>query len=204
MRVRAIRGLVLKELLNVQTAALVILLLCGIYLVIGILQGETFLYAVLVFVMAGQVSTSFTFDSLSKFDTYAMTLNVTRREIITARYMYGIVMTVTGLLISIAMVYIQSFITNDVAISNAINVIFISAWSATLYQSLVMPFLYRFGVERTKILMFLFMLVPMVSIFTFGGDAHIAPSNPLAFVASLFVYFLSSRLSARVLERKES
>ncbi len=208
MRKSAVNGLVLKDWQNSSKSLNTVLLLGVVYLAIGIITDMSFLYSVLVFILGSQIYSAFSYDAMSGGNKYAMTLNVTRKEVVDGRYSFGLLTIFVGGGISTLLVLIHSMLYGleyDIAIVG-VMLIFITMSVSLLYQAVSIPILYKYGVEKTRILMFLLVFIPIAGYSGLMGLQMSADLTTISLGAisslplCLLAHYFSRKLSRKVME----
>lgn len=216
-------GLMLKDILSLRKYFLrQVLYLTVVYIILAItiLHSISFVSTMLVMSVMMMLISSFSLDEASKWDAYALTLPVTHRSIVGAKYLlfFGF-LAVTAALTSVICGVVDMFTFHEgwleiAASTGAIVVLY------SLTASLFLPLLYKVGVEKARITMSLCFLVPFMGIFWamsyFSQQTESAQrildfldrlSWPLVIVAGLLVLVLlafgSFALSAKFYEEKE-
>ncbi|MFR4008521.1 MAG: ABC-2 transporter permease [Christensenellales bacterium] len=203
-------GLLLKEFLSAKKYLRSLAGLLFLYIGLSLVwKNVSFLTGVsaLVSVMIG--FSSFSFDVQSKWDCYALSLPVRRKDVVKSRYLFSLICVGVGLL------YILIFGLLLVLITHESTRIFfqslLASSSCALFLSLILPVNYRFGAERGRILLAAIALV-IVGLFTLTDRLFSNPPPLLVnyqtflFLLALFsalVLYLSYRLSCAIYAKKE-
>ena len=168
------KGLIIKDLLGLKQITVTIAILMGFYLFMGFMSGgesnQVGYFSIMVLVINAMIPlTCAGYDEQCGWDTFGGALPVSRAKTVAARYMNSL-LTLAG---SLALVLIADLIYTQVGgyQTNASAYLYPFA-AATLYVSLMNPIIYRFGVQKSRIVMIIIVLIP-----TFVGIALLALLN---------------------------
>jgi len=204
------KGLILKDLLNLKSTFKMLGLMIFLFAVIYIPQGNGFIFGMIILMFAMMVVTTISYDDLAKWDAYALTMPVTRKEMVLSKYLVMAILNTLGAVLSLIvgiigrMIMGQSFSTEILAI---IGVLYLIAFS---FGSMMVPLIYRFGTEKARIMMFLCALIPTGLILLFTQIKIPLPeaTNPLIYLFLLLGFTVimvsgSYLISLRVYSNKE-
>lgn len=214
------KGLLLKDFIYVRRLYLkVILLLMGFYLILGLLaEGEnnldtyTLSSALTVILSVIPVST-FTLDSASHWDRYALSGPVDRRMMVLSKYLFSWLAVLSGLLLSLIYVGIALLfkgMPEAGVLSEALASVPAFGCVGLFFISVQLPCVYRFGPEKARMILFVLVGLPFVGLLV-GRGLHL-PAPPaealqmLAVALPLLVVALayaSYRISLRIFAHKE-
>jgi hypothetical protein len=125
------------------------------YLVYGFMMDSGAMIGMVVMIFSLQVVSAFTYDKLSGFESYAMTLCVTRRRIVRSRYMTGLFLLFTaGAFALLSGLVLLAFGKYEGGITELLAVIAATMSVGLLYDAAILPMVYKFGVEKSRIMMF--------------------------------------------------
>ncbi len=211
------KGLLIKDLLVLRRYGRVMTLLLVFYGAFALLgDGGAAMSGMIAVVLAMTAVTSIAYDEQARWDRYACSLPVRRSQAVGAKYLLGLILTLTGcvlgLLISLAALAAGRQSWEDLAGS------LIGSFSgAVLLLALMFPLIYRFGVEKSRILFLAILAVTGAVI----AAAALTLSEPrmgtlsavrlvwlklaaaAAPVLSLLIYGASFGLSRRIYGKKE-
>lgn len=154
------KGLILKDLLNLKGTFKMLGLMIFLFAVIYIPQGNGFIFGMIILMVAMMVVTTISYDDLAKWDAYALTMPVTRKEMVLSKYLVMALLNTLGAVLALivgivgSMIMRQSFSMETLAI---IGVLYLIAFS---YGSMMVPLIYRFGTEKARLMLILSALIP--------------------------------------------
>ncbi|MDO5844795.1 MAG: ABC-2 transporter permease [Methanocorpusculum sp.] len=207
-------ALILKDLLNLRTSLKTLAVMMIIFGIIFI-PGKNYIafYFIMMIFAAMLPSTSISLDEMSKWDKYALTMPITRREIVKSKYILSIILACISLIISavLTMIFVLAFpeqIEHSV-VSPFYFVIVIFALGP-LYGSIILPILYKFGSVNARYIMMgviviagSAVLVIFMILVNVIGSVNPVAATLLPIAVSLAIMFISYKLSCRIYGRKE-
>lgn len=160
------KGLILKDFYNLSKN---IKLMLGMMVLFGVAFTATGMESSAYVVMWGmllsiQVVTSFTFDEMSKWTSFAMTMPVTRKEYIRSKFLLHLLLIVCGYLVSLCICILSMAIQRTMttaSILGLLTAILPSMAIALFAGGLSIPLLLKFGTERTRIISILLFIIPV-------------------------------------------
>ena len=220
-----IKGLIIKDLLQLKTYRKTLILFIFVFVVSG-MQQETMdsamsmitIMLILVFGMVG-IGT-FSYDEMAKADRYILTLPLTRKEVVTAKYVLVILLTLIGAVVGVLASGIISYVMSkelpdfleliSYALGGILGIAFV--------EGIQIPCIYKFGAEKGRIQIF---IVIAIMAFLLGGIFYIGekininlPVNnilniltnymPLVLLtATVIIYFVSYKIAYKLYSKKE-
>lgn len=191
-------GLIQKDLYSLRGSLKSILLIMIVFGVIFIPQaGGVSLIAVMVFMMSSLVISTISMDDFVKWDKYALTLPLSRKDIVKSKYELLLLLSITGAVIGLVVTTAYNLVVNQASVEDMLMMgIMMVAISITLL-GIVMPVIYKFGVEKARILMMACIFLPIVLIL---GLVYAADNfgNGLPEVSNLLIIAITLVISAVV------
>lgn len=206
------RGLILKDLFilkqNYKTFFVLI-----IFFILAMFQNSsaTSFTSVINAVFTMMITTTISYDNLARWDKYALTMPITRKEMVLSKYICSIIFNLIGLVLGIVIVFAMGIVRNNLNITE----IFISAISSAIvmiiFISLMFPLVYKFGVEKFRIFLILIFMIPVFFILALRNMTNVAEliakwliyiiiSVP---VIAVIGFVLSYFISIKIYENKE-
>ena len=151
-------GLILKDILNLKKQAKVYLILVIFYFAIGVVNENSSMFSSMMTMVAVMIPiTAMSYDERSKWDRYALTMPISRASIVVSRYLLGVIFLIIAYVLSILvnMVFSRLYTTENILINIA------SLSAGITIMSAIFPILFKFGVEKGRILMMLVLFVPI-------------------------------------------
>lgn len=206
------------------------LLLKDFYLLKG--YGRTFFVVVLLFyalsltntqslyflfypcMIAGMMPmTLYAYDEREKWSVYCGTLPYTKAQLVSAKYIIGLLVSMAMLLLAtlihtLKMIYEFTFVANEI-----ISLVSCIAAISLLSPAVLMPFMFRFGVEKGRIVYYAIIGIGLAAFMLLRDQnlpASIVSNVGFLFIGSLFLlavaiisYILSWLLSIAIYKKRE-
>lgn len=211
------KGLVLKDFYNLKPSFLIL----GIALIfLGIMsvdKGENFAGAIsVVLVMLPLIIATNTFglDEKVKWESYAMTMPITRKDIIKGRYITLIIsVIIITIFIAIVNIFIQ-ILGGTMNFSEIIETVLLCLSVGIVFSAIMLAIVCKFGLEKMRIVLMFFIVIPALigtyiqefigkanTLFNFGillnYAIYILP------IIAIFICFISYIISVKIYEKKE-
>ncbi|WKY47232.1 ABC-2 transporter permease [Eubacteriaceae bacterium ES3] len=147
-------GLLYKDFINLKPTFKIYCLIALIWAVIFIPDGNYSIFGLLMVMMSTLVITTLSLDDLAKWDGYALTMPVNRKEVVYAKYLLLLCLVVIGgvtaLLIGVVGALMGFFDLLEMLFV-MVNVFMI----ALIFGSTMLPLIYRFGTEKARTMILL-------------------------------------------------
>ncbi|MBO0452395.1 ABC-2 transporter permease [Candidatus Enterococcus murrayae] len=132
------------------------------------LESLSIVPSLMLFFFVTLIFTTVTYDEMNHGLTFLFTLPISRKKYIVQKYSLAIIGSIVALLLSIAIVFIMTGIQGKSVNLEAFSIILFSLFIAGLfYISLMMPIYFKFGEEKSRMIMILVMGV--IFFFAFLG-----------------------------------
>ena len=218
-----IKGLLIKDLLQLKSYKKTLLIFMIIFALSAIPEenGVSVMLITMITLGFGMFSmASFSYDEMSKADRYILTLPITKKELVLAKYVLAIGFTILGSIIGILLTFIIAFafqkeIQNwqeivSMALGGILGISFIEA--------IQIPCIYKWGAERGRMQMLIVTAIVALLIgglFFLGEKLNIAlPTEekvatfstfiPFILVGSIVsIYFISYKIAYKIYSNKE-
>ena len=150
------KGLIIKDLCVIKNQMKSLLLVLALFIFLSIANKDaTFVLFLIPFYMIMLLITTFSYDEFNKWECYCNSLPLSRKEIVKAKYILfnasSLILIILGILAS---VIIPNFIENTTFESIYASIIGV-AFGICLVISLLIPFYYKFGSQKGRIMLFL-------------------------------------------------
>lgn len=151
-------GLIKKDLLMLRSNFRLWIILLFIYIAISF-QGETNFMFLLPFMSIVTMLSTFSYDNYNKWDAYVITLPDGRKNSVKAKYIATILLiVVTIVIITILSLIITYARTKVIDFENIFDNLLGAIFATTLLQSFMYPTIYKFGVEKARMVIFILIL----------------------------------------------
>lgn len=204
------KGLILKDLLNFKNQqGITFLILIAFYFLMALqMQSSSFFAALWVMLGATLPISSIAYDEKAKWEKYALTMPISRKEIVTSKYVLSFLFIIAGNIISLPVIYM---IDGSFGIENLLIFLVLVAVGVT-FNSIMLPFVFKFGSENSRIIMILVVAIPFLTGYILQKmninvllflDEHEKVIGIIGGIATIVIYLISYLLSVWIMERKE-
>jgi len=174
------KGLLLKDFFNLKQQAKFLFVLVAFYAFLGVQNNDINLLSGMLSILAILIPiTAISYDERSKWDRFALTMPVSRENLVQSKY----VLSLLTLVFSICLVLMLLPLLGYSALEDYLGML-ASAGSALLMISILMPLIFHFGVEKARYLMLILALVPILLIFIIRKLIQ-GPFPELSFIQNL-------------------
>ena len=150
------KGIVIKDLLTLKSSMKTVVLIVILFGFMGAKSGSAYMSTFASVYAAILPMTCMAFDERSRFNRYAVIMPVNLRDIVLSKYVVGLILAVVATVVATAMTALSGgSIGETVAASIAIPMV---------YHSLLLPLMFKFGVEKSRIIILAGVVVPAVGI----------------------------------------
>lgn len=207
------KGLILKDLLNLRKYMKSLLTMVLLFVVMGVAMSVPSMVAGVGIMFCMMVSLlAFSYDESSKWDAYGLSLPVTRRQSVAAKYLLALALIAVGTALGAGLSLLTMALTGHIALDELVGTAVGTASAGLLTVGLLFPFIYKFGVEKSRFIMILLFLVPFGG--TYAWIRLVGPIGPMApgmlrataVAAPILLLLLcvaSYFISQRIYEKKE-
>ena len=215
------KGLIIKDLCVIKNQMKSLLLVLVLFIFLSIAnKNATFVLFLIPFYMIMILITTFSYDEFNKWECYCNSLPLSRKEIVKAKYLLfnasSLVVLVLGVLVSFI---IPNFIENTTFESIYASIIGV-AFGICLVISLLIPFYYKFGSQKGRIMLFLtitilaliigiitsldiFNNVELMNIINSLNNLSLGMFTLLLVIVTVIIMTISYYISVRIYNNKE-
>ena len=215
------KGLIIKDLCVIKNQMRSLLLILVFFVFISIINKDaTFILFLVPFYMIMILITTFSYDEFNKWECYCNSLPLSRKEIVKAKYLLfnatSLIVLVLGILASII---VPNFIENTTFESIYASIIGV-AFGICLVISLLIPFYYKFGSHKGRIMLFLtitilaliigiitsldiFNNVELMNMINSLNNLSIGMFTLLLIIVTVIIMTISYYISVRIYNNKE-
>ncbi len=155
------RGLLIKDFLILKKNARVFLGLTVLYLAMAIFLHTDF--GVLMAFMMGMLSiTSFAYDEQAKWDAFALTMPVTKRDMVTAKYILVLLLGIAGAVIGLILSFTASLGLGVVDILDTLKNVGLGICATYVFSSIALPLVYKLGSEKSRLVLMVCYAAPIL------------------------------------------
>ncbi|MGV8083105.1 MAG: ABC-2 transporter permease [Coriobacteriia bacterium] len=205
------KALILKDLLTLQKQLKTTAIMIAFFVVFALfMKSATYLTSMAVLFFAMLSVSSFGYDELARWEPYALSLPIGRRQIVGAKYALSLLLALAGALVGLVASLAGPLLGDHSALQEHLAAVWALFCVAVVFLSIITPLIYKFGVERSRIFVIAVFAVPSLLVYTayslgvpmpseafFRGLLYASPVLLFGFVAASF------QLSCRIYEAKE-
>lgn len=209
------KGLLLKDYINFKSYFKIYIIAIILFAIISILNNSiSLLSGITVFITIMLITTSFTFDTSSKWNTFILTTPITRKDIVKGKY---ILTLIVGLIASFFTLTLTILINLTPFMANATTILEICIIAAVTYcitlimMGILLPFIFKFGPEKARIILFagfalilllIYLLMPMIQTIPSDQNSLLYISLGLL-LATILIYIGSYFITLKIFNNKE-
>lgn len=206
-------GLIKKDLLVIKSNLKLVTVMLLVFFVMA-LQGQFDMSFILTFIIVMLFISTFSYDEYNKWDAYAITLPGGRKNVVKSKYIAGLLLTIASVVVTILLNYLVYIITNNLDFNKFISTLIGSCFAIILIQAIVYPLIFKYGMEKGRVLLFVlaFVFVGVIELFSKVVNITI-PTNIVSFFDSywfiivpiilILVLFTSYKISDKIYSKKE-
>ena len=208
------KGLLLKDVFVVSEFVRVLSLMAIVFIAsMMAIDGFSVIGAMISLLVVSLVISSFSYDDLAHWDSFAATLPVSRRKLVASKYLFllllGVLAVVFNGLVSVLFAALQP----GVSLAEQFVTGILISMAACIIDFVLIPLIYKYGAEKSRMMMM--MVIVVIFGITYGGAELLKMLNigtdwitlPIliggiaaAFLASLLISWICS---VKIVEKKE-
>ena len=200
------KGLLLKDLMVLKQQSKIFLLVVALWLGLTVVNRDANFFGGVMMMLSVLVPVfAMAYDEKARWDRYVLTMPVSKKDLVYCKYILMLTGAVLGAFIS---EIVSVVLTKDVRNSLMMTMVFLSL--GVILASVILPIFFRFGVEKGRLIMFLFFMLPSVGAVILSRlgiklpDAEtIEKSIMLLPLAAIGAAVLSMWISAGIYSRKD-
>ena len=200
------KGLLFKDLVNIRQQARIYTLILGIWILIGIAEKNLSFFGGVMSIFSAMVPlTACGYDEKANWDKYALTMPVTRKQMVISKYLLGILILLCGF----GLMLLAGLFT-DTALTEQIDIMCVFGTLGMTCMALMLPAVFRLGVEKARTVMMLIFIIPTAALLAVGRLDLATPDPQLlrtllhmAPVAAAILFLMSIPFSVYLYEKRE-
>jgi ABC-2 type transport system permease protein len=207
-------GLLLKDFYTLKqyTRSILIMLVFFALISVGMDNSTSFFQGMFVMLFMTMTISSFSYDNLAKWDRYALSLPVTKSTVVASKYLLAIIMSMFGSAIAFLATSIMLIFrpVEGFGIREHLLVTYGVIMVAIFFASILLPLIYKFGVEKSRLFLIAIFAVPFSLVVLLDKLGIALPPKEtlitlfkLMPVLILLIFFVSYLLSVGIYKNKE-
>ena len=210
----------IKDILNMKNYMKQLVLVLIFFIAYGIfLKNGTFVGTMITLMLSMQVITTMSYDEYAKWDKYALTMNINRKDIIISKYIFFTISIIIGIVVGITTsIAINQIAKLDTGMNEIIVTSIVVPCVFAILFSIIIPVVFKTGVEKGRIVMMLILFIPAIlvgAIVKISEKANITMPSPsnleilmkfgvLGLVLlTILAVFISYKVSLSIYNKKE-
>ena len=206
-------GLIYKDLMVMRKTLALYMVIFAVYGYMGIVYNQGGLLFAMVLVLSAMLPvSSIAYDERCKWDKIANTAPLSRKEIVMAKYLFAILLTV----FSVAVCFVIYLFDSRMPMTEKLIMCYMLTMGGMLYQALLLPVNIKFGAEKGRNIMLAIMFVPVLLVVAVSNTGLVDLSAVVQFLENneqlipyivtatvAVVYAASVTLSVKIYENKD-
>ncbi len=203
------KGIILKDLLVLKNSLRTVVAFILMFGIIGVVSDSGYMITFAGVYASILPMTSMAYDERSGFNRFANVLPINKNAIVYSKYIVGLMLAFAAAVVSLIIMLIGKG-------SDGIAEVIASCIAVPMfYQSVLMPAMFKFGVEKSRLIVLgAFVLPTMILAMVFNGGSgeavlmalnSISPQMAMlfGFIILMIIYALSIALSVKICKKKE-
>ena len=212
------KGLIYKDLYNLAKNLGLMAVMMVVMSVFFMENGSAFLASYLIIMGSMMVVTTMSYDDLAKWDNFALTLPLSRRDMVLGKYGTMLAMNLLAALCAVLISAVMGTATGTLALLEILLTTAVSLAIGLIYGAITLPAIYKFGTEKARLILILLTMSPtflLITVFKYLPDGTVSAMadrlstlSPLllgggAVILVAVVLLASLQLSIKIYEKKE-
>lgn len=200
-------GLILKDIYNLKKHSKVYLILLVFYFFMGMANDNSAMFGSMLSIVAAMLPiTAMAYDEKNNWDRYALTMPLSRKDMVLSRYILGLIFALVAFIIAMA----SSLLLNKDSLLENIAMNLGTLGFVMLLTAIIFPILFKFGVEKGRILMMIIFMAPTGIILLLSNYGIQLPDEKTmktflyySPIAVIIIFILSLFISISIYNKKE-
>ena len=157
------KGLLIKDFLVLKKTGIIFIALTGLYLVINVFM-DMDMGPMLTFLCGLLATSTFAYDEQAKWDACALSMPLTKRDMVLAKYVLALFLGLFGVVLGAVMGIGRALALGAMDWQGFLVTSVIAMCGSILFNSLTLPMLYKFGAEKSRLIMIGCYALPLVGL----------------------------------------
>ena len=145
------KGLLLKDWYMMKKYCRAYLLIAVVFIAVSLFSDDNMFFAFYPCLLCGMIPVNLlAYDERSRWMQYSGTLPYTKKQIVSGKYLIGLFVQITVLLIMGSTQGIKMMITGEFAFRDYITLILLLVIVSMITSSITLPFIFKLGVEKGR------------------------------------------------------
>lgn len=132
------------------------------------LQGQFNISFIPSFIIVMLFMSTFSYDEYNNWNAYAITLPGGRKNIVKSKFVAGLFLTLLSIIITVVLNCLVSVINSNLKFDDFVSTLLGSVSAIALIQAIMYPFIFKYGMEKGRIILFVlsFAIVGIIVLFS--------------------------------------
>lgn len=176
------------------------------------LQGQFNISFIPSFIIVMLFMSTFSYDEYNNWNAYAITLPGGRKNIVKSKFVAGLFLTLLSIIITVVLNCLVSVINSNLKFDDFVSTLLGSVSAIALIQAIMYPFIFKYGMEKGRIILFVLSFAIVGLIVLFSKVINIPLNIILIFNNYWFIIvpiiltislFISYKISEKIYLKKE-
>lgn len=155
-------GLLLKDLINLKKFKKIFVIYILVYGFIAYTQKEASLFTSIFTILLSILTlSSYSYDEIAKWDVYALTMPVTRDDIVCSKYSLMLLLSAMGYVMSTVFTVALNLMFGAEDIFLGVETCYIAAVIIAFFYCIIIPLITKLGVEKARYIFFAAYMIPV-------------------------------------------
>lgn len=208
------KGLLMKDYMGMKETLKMSLMTIIIFMVIGIVSNNIMYIIMMIMIMGmNQTMTSMSYDQASNWSEYSLTMPIRREDIVLSKYLFTLLNTIASTIISLLIVFLTIYKKSNMSVLEILLSHYSIFAMVTLINSIIIPIVFKKGIEKARIAILGVTLIPMaiiglIVLFVEKPEAQVLELliKRIVIVSPIFllgIFLLSLRISVNIIRKKD-
>jgi len=174
------KGLIIKDLIALKKQVKIFLVLAAFYIVYSFMMKNTGMFGAMITLLCVMMTiTTMSYDEHYKWDRYALSLPISRKTVVISKYVLGIMLDLAAVVIVAPASAVIGSAVGEIKISESFTASLAIGGVALFFLSVIFPIIFKFGVEKGRMLMAAIFFVPTILVMLISSFKIALPSKQM-------------------------
>lgn len=208
-------ALLIKDAISLREQLKYYIFVIGLYGVYAVVSKNSSTFAgMIAIITVMMVINTFSYDERAKWERFCMCTPISRKDLVLGKYFLGLILL---LVCSVTCVIFMLFLGEEISFTESIAVILAIDGVAMIMLAIMIPAIFKLGVEKGRLVMLAFVVMILTGILgapaierfisnnitLFVGDINPEYIMLLVFGVCALIYGISAFVSIKIFENKE-
>ena len=162
------KGIILKDLLNLRKNLKTTVIICIFYSVLFSTLNPAVLSGIVTMLFTMQILSTFSYDDYAKWNSYALSLPISKKQLVLSKYILSLGFIISGGFFSFVIASVISFLQGNFVFGEIASSTIGTIISILFIILILLPLIFRYGVERSRIMLITIFAIPTLLILIIG------------------------------------